>query len=127
MVLNTEPMRRRGSILAGSLVLVLSLGLCSAGVGCGSHSTNAEQPSTEPPPTQPPPSEPPPAQAEVSISISPTTATVTIGQALQFSAAVLNTSNAAVTWTMTGPPGDAGSISGMGLYAAPGRVPSGSV
>lgn len=52
---------------------------------------------------------------------------VTIGQTQQFSASVLNTGNTAVTWTVTGPSGDVGSISDSGLYTAPGRVPSGSV
>ncbi len=127
MVSNTESTRGRHSVLAGSLVLVLTLGLCIAGAGCGSHSSNAEQPATEPPTTQPPPAEPPPTQPDISVSVSPSTAMVTISQAQQFSASVLNTSNAAVTWTVTGPSGDVGSISDTGLYTAAGRVPSGSV
>jgi hypothetical protein len=52
---------------------------------------------------------------------------VTIGQTQQFSASVLNTNNTAVTWTVRGPAGDVGSISDMGLYTGPGRVPSGSI
>jgi hypothetical protein len=52
---------------------------------------------------------------------------VTISQTQQFSASVENQSNTAVTWTVTGPSGDVGSISDTGLYTAPGRVPSGSV
>lgn len=52
---------------------------------------------------------------------------VTISQTQQFSASVLNTSNTAVTWTVTGPSGDVGSISDTGLYTASGGVPSGSI
>src|SRR5882757_6087682 len=121
MVSNTESMRGRRSILAGSLVLVLTLTLCIAYAGCGSQSSNSEQQPTEQPPTEPPPT------PTVSVSVSPSTAMVTIGQTQQFSASVANTSNTAVTWTVTGPPSDAGSISATGLYTASGRVPSGSV
>lgn len=132
MVSNTESMRGCRSILVGSLVLVLTLGLCIADAGCGSQSSNSQPPPTEPPPTQPPPTEPPPTQppptqAAVSVSVSPSTAVATIGQTQQFSASVLNTSNTAVTWTVAGAPNDVGSISATGLYTAPGRVPSGSV
>lgn len=125
MVSNTESMRGCRSVLAGSLVLVLTLALCIADAGCGSQSSNSE-PATQPPPTEPPPTPPPPTQP-VSVSVNPSTAMVTIGQTQQFSASVLNTSNTAVTWMVTGPPSDAGSISATGLYTAPGRVPSGSV
>lgn len=129
MVSNTEPMRRRGSILAGSFVLVLSLGLCTAGTGCGSSNSSSQQPATDPPTTQQPPAPPPPppTQPDPSVSISPSTAMVTISQTQQFSASVENSSNTAVTWTVTGAPGDVGSISSTGLYTAPGRVPSGSI
>lgn len=50
----------------------------------------------------------------VSISISPTTATVSSSGVQQFTATVLNTSNTAVTWTAT-----AGAISSAGLFTAP--------
>lgn len=131
MVSNTESMRGCRSILVGSLVLVLTLGLCITDAGCGSQSSNSQPPPTEPPPTQPPPTEPPPTQppptSAVSVSVSPSTAVATIGQTQQFSASVLNTTNTAVTWTVAGAPNDVGSISATGLYTAPGRVPSGSV
>jgi hypothetical protein len=64
---------------------------------------------------------------EVSVSVSPSTTMLMISQTQQFSASVLNTSNTAVTWMVSGPPGDAGAISATGLYSAPDRVPSGSV
>src|SRR6266853_2268855 len=50
----------------------------------------------------------------VSVSISPTSASVLSGGTQQFSAKVSNTSNTAVTWSAT-----AGSISASGLYTGP--------
>jgi hypothetical protein len=49
----------------------------------------------------------------VSISISPTSASLQTGQTRQFTATVSGTSNTAVTWSATG-----GSISNTGLYTA---------
>ena len=50
----------------------------------------------------------------VSVSVSPTTATVVSGGSQQFSAQVTNTSNTAVTWSAT-----AGTVSSTGLFSAP--------
>jgi len=50
----------------------------------------------------------------ISVTVSPTTATVNSGATQQFTAHVLNTGNTAVTWTAT-----AGSISSGGLFTAP--------
>ena len=52
--------------------------------------------------------------APVSVSISPTSASVLSGGDQQFTANVSNTTNTAVTWSAT-----AGSISASGLYTAP--------
>ena len=52
--------------------------------------------------------------AAISVSISPTTATVASGGTEQFSAQVTNTSNTAVTWSAT-----AGTVSTAGLFTAP--------
>jgi len=52
--------------------------------------------------------------ASVSVSISPTSASVLSGGTEQFTAKVSNTNNTAVTWAAT-----AGSISASGLYTAP--------
>ena len=52
--------------------------------------------------------------APVSVSISPTSASVLSGGTQQFTANVSNTTNTAVTWSAT-----AGSISASGLYTAP--------
>ena len=130
LVADARSIRGRRSGLSGSCFLFLALGLCIAGVGCGSNSANFVQtppPLQLPPPVQPPPPPPPPPPPEISVSVSPSTAMVTIGQTQQFSASVLNTNNTAVTWTVRGPAGDVGSISDMGLYTGPGRVPSGSI
>jgi len=54
----------------------------------------------------------------VSVSINPSTATLYGGQTQQFAATVTNTSNTAVTWTLTG----AGTVSSTGLYTAPSSV-----
>jgi hypothetical protein len=50
----------------------------------------------------------------VTVSISPTSATLGSGGTQQFSAAVSNTSNTSVTWSAT-----AGTVSSSGLYTAP--------
>jgi hypothetical protein len=50
----------------------------------------------------------------VSVSVSPTTATVASGGTQQFSAQVTNTSNTAVTWSAT-----SGTVSTTGLFTAP--------
>lgn len=55
----------------------------------------------------------------ISVTISPTTATVRVGKTVQFKATVQNTTNQAVTWSAT-----AGTISSTGLYKAPSSVPS---
>ncbi|MBV8673798.1 MAG: hypothetical protein JOZ33_10220, partial [Acidobacteriaceae bacterium] len=63
----------------------------------------------------------------VSVSISPTSATVNAGLQKQFTATVQNTSNTAVTWSVSGPgcSGAAcGTVSSSGLYTAPAKVPS---
>ena len=52
--------------------------------------------------------------ATISVSVSPTTATVASGGTEQFSAQVTNTSNTAVTWSAT-----SGTVSTTGLFTAP--------
>jgi hypothetical protein len=63
----------------------------------------------------------------ITVSISPTSATVPINGAQQFSATVQNTNNTAVNWQVNGVAGGnatVGTISTTGLYAAPSSVPS---
>src|ERR1700723_1699404 len=52
--------------------------------------------------------------AAITVSVSPTTATVPSGGTQQFSAQVTNTSNTAVTWSAT-----SGTVSTTGLFTAP--------
>jgi hypothetical protein len=63
----------------------------------------------------------------VSITISPTSATVRLRQTRQFTATVSNTSNKSVIWMVNGTIGGnstVGTISTSGLYRAPNTVPS---
>src|SRR5438128_786785 len=80
-----------------------------ASAGCGA-SSGGRQPSTN-----------------ISVSVSPPTAMVTINQTQQFSAVVANTSNTAVNWSVVGGNSSLGKISATGLYSAPATVPSGPV
>jgi hypothetical protein len=63
----------------------------------------------------------------VAVSISPTTARVVAGKTQQFTASVINTTNTAVTWSLSGAGcsgNTCGTISSSGLYTAPGTLPS---
>src|SRR5713226_9483413 len=58
----------------------------------------------------------------VAITISPTAATVRLGQTQQFTATVTGNSNTSVTWTVNGVNGgntSVGTVSTLGLYTAP--------
>src|SRR6185436_20324570 len=70
------------------------------------------------------------APAAVSITISPTTATVRVNRTKQFTATVQNSSNTSVIWKVNGVTGGnsaAGTISASGLYRAPNSVPNPAV
>jgi hypothetical protein len=54
------------------------------------------------------------AGSEVSVTVTPATASVASGKTMQFSATVSNTSDVAVTWSAS-----SGTISSKGLYTAP--------
>jgi RHS repeat-associated protein len=56
----------------------------------------------------------------ITVSVSPATATLYAGQTQQFTATVNNTANTAVTWSIS--PAGVGSISSSGLYTAPTAV-----
>ena len=55
-----------------------------------------------------------PSATPISVSVSPSSASVTLGATQQFTASVQGTSNAAVTWASS-----AGAISSSGLFTAP--------
>jgi predicted P-loop ATPase/GTPase len=58
----------------------------------------------------------------VTVSVSPTTATLYAGQTQQYSATVTNASSTAVSWSVS--PAGAGTISSSGLYTAPASIAS---
>lgn len=63
----------------------------------------------------------------VAVNVSPTSATLNAGKQQQFTANVTNTTNTAVTWSVTGPGctgSGCGTITASGLYTAPSSVPS---
>jgi hypothetical protein len=67
------------------------------------------------------------APANITVTISPTRASVRTGRTRQFSATVQGTTNTAVTWRVNGIAGGnaaLGAISTSGLYRAPNAVPS---
>ncbi len=66
----------------------------------------------------------------VTVSISPTSASVAVGEQKQFTATVSNTSNTAVTWSVSGAGCSGttcGTVSSTGLYTAPSKIPSPAV
>jgi hypothetical protein len=63
----------------------------------------------------------------ITVSISPTSASVQVGRILQFNATVQGTSNTSVTWQVNGVAGGDAThvtISNSGLYTAPASVPN---
>jgi hypothetical protein len=71
-----------------------------------------------------------PARMPVSVSISPTSTRLQVGQSQQFTAAVSGISNTAVNWLVEGVPGgnaSVGKISASGLYTAPSSLAAGSI
>jgi hypothetical protein len=89
---------------ATRIVLGLSLGVSLLAAACGASQTY-----------------------QIVLTVSPTTAYVPVGDALQFSVTVAGTPNAAVVWTVGGAVGGdstVGFISTTGFYTAPLSVPS---
>jgi len=71
---------------------------------------------------------PPPPPPSITISVTPQSATVLLGETLGFTATVSNTSDTAVVWSVNGTVGgsvQAGTISADGVYMAPPDLPSG--
>ncbi|HVM76655.1 MAG TPA: hypothetical protein VMU07_00690 [Candidatus Paceibacterota bacterium] len=59
----------------------------------------------------------------ITVTVSPSTASVQTGKTQQFTATVTGSANTAVTWSVVGGSGN-GTISSNGLYTAPATVPS---
>ena len=71
------------------------------------------------------PSQPPPSS--VTVSVSPTSASMLLGEPQTFTATVTNSTNTAVTWSVNGIPGGNsafGTISATGVYTSPGDLPA---
>jgi hypothetical protein len=68
-----------------------------------------------------------PSASPVSVTVSPSTASLRVGQTKQFSTVVQNSTSQSVTWKVNGIAGGnalVGTISANGLYTAPASVPS---
>ncbi len=81
-------------------------------LGCGAGST-------PPPPPPPPPS--------IGVTVTPATGSVVLGNQLTFTAAVTNTTDTAVSWSVNTVPGGnatVGTITSAGVYTAPADLPS---
>lgn len=95
------PIKARSCRLTG--ILFLSLSLAGSTIRCGGGSSGG--------------SPPPPA---IGVELTPAAPQlVNLSQTLQFAATVSNTTNTAVTWSVTG----AGTVSTSGLYTAPNDLP----
>ena len=91
-------------------VLATALALCAILIGCGGGSSSSTTTSNP-----------------VTITLLPSTATVTIGTTEQFTATVTNASNTGVTYqvnNVTGGNSTTGTISTTGLYTPPATVPN---
>lgn len=67
------------------------------------------------------------APSPVTVGVSPTSASVQLGQAQQFTASVSGTANTSVTWAVNGISGGnsvVGTVSSAGKYTAPSTLPS---
>ena len=71
---------------------------------------------------------PPPPPPSITVSVTPQSGTVLLGETLSLTAAVSNTPDTAVVWSVNGTVGgsvQAGTISADGIYMAPPDLPSG--
>ena len=71
----------------------------------------------------------PPPPPQLTVTISPASGSVLLGETLPFSATVSNSPNTSVSWSVNGLPGgsaQAGVISADGLYTAPAELPQGA-
>jgi hypothetical protein len=110
MVSQCQRRARTRSLLAALATLLLLI----AGLACGSGKSSNSGSSS----------------GNVSITISPTSATLPVGTSQQFTATVSNASNTSVTWQVNGTTGGSatyGTISSTGTYTAPSSVPPSAV
>src|SRR5437879_12758533 len=97
-----------------TLVFIALLAEAAWTLGCTSGSVSSSPPSPSPPPP-------------IAVTANPTNASVLLGNQVTFTAAVTNTSDTAVSWSINGVPGGnatLGTITSAGLYTAPVDMPS---
>ena len=73
-----------------------------------------------------PPNGKPPGGQDISVTVTPSSATVLLGNQVTFVATVKNNSDASVLWSVNGAPGgtaSVGTISAAGVYTAPVDLP----
>jgi sugar lactone lactonase YvrE len=100
----------RGKQWAGLLVVCI-VGLLISEVGCGGGGGAQSEPPS----------------SNITVAITPSMASLTVGATQQFTATVSGTTNQGVTWSVNGIAGGnnaVGTISTQGVYTAPGTVPS---
>lgn len=116
-----EGRKADASAIRCNLSIVCLCGLLTASactVGCGGGGASPVRPPLPPPPLT------------VSVTITPATASVLLGNTLLFRATVTNASNAAVIWSVSGIVGGnvaVGTITADGTYTAPPILPTGTV
>jgi len=101
---------------ARPLPLLFLLLLAGGLPGCGGAAGSVVLPPPSPPPT--------PA---ITVTVTPTSGSILLGNSQTFAATVTNTPNATVSWSVNGIPagsGSAGTITADGVYTAPADLPS---
>jgi hypothetical protein len=113
-----ESKRMTRRVLSACREILLALALLAMGawtLGCGGGGAGSVAPPTPPPPS-------------ITISVTPASGTVLLGETLNFTAVVSNSTETTVNWSVNGVSGgtpQAGTISADGVYTAPPDLPPG--
>jgi hypothetical protein len=97
------------------VVAAVLLAMSAWTLGCGGGGAGSVAPSSPAPPS-------------ITVSITPSSGSVLLGESLSFSASVSTTTNASVTWSVNGVAGGSsltGTITASGVYSAPADLPTG--
>jgi hypothetical protein len=116
----TQDVGRNGGTTAGEVkvqpfIAIFLFGAAGFMQGCVGGGTG----SAAPPPAPPPPS--------IGVSVTPSSASVLLGNTQSFAAAVTNAGETSVTWSVNGVAGGSsvtGTITAAGVYTAPADLPS---
>ncbi|MGB9105685.1 MAG: hypothetical protein WCC59_13070, partial [Terriglobales bacterium] len=101
-------MKPRVKLLASAVATFLAIIL----LGCGGSSQPVVAPATIS------------ANPSIAVAVSPSSVNLGASETQQFTANVTNTSNTAVTWTVSCSSAPCGTINASGLYTAPSAIPS---